>query len=166
MADEITRERLLAALEQERAALMGLLPRFGEEQWRAARREDGWTAHDIATHLADSNYGLALILLGELSPPLPLDESSGWMQGLDDYNEQRRQKNAALPRDKVLSRMSSSFDHARRAIETTDDLSAPGPYGPVHTRGQWLRRIVQHTRMHRRDLEQLLGADTPLPSTT
>jgi uncharacterized protein (TIGR03083 family) len=156
MNDEPTREDLLAALERERAAMMDLLPPFAEERWRTAARDDGWTAHDIATHLADSNYGLALILLGEVPPPLALDESSGWMQGLDEYNEQRRQKNAALPREKVLSRMASAFDHARRAIEATDDLAAPGPYGPVHTKGQWLRRIVQHTKQHRRDLEQLL----------
>ena len=158
MDDTITREQLLAVIERERAALLDLLPRFSHEQWYSATRDDGWTAHDIATHLADSNYGLALIVLGEAQPPLQLDASTGWMDGLDTYNEQRRQKNAALPREKVLSRTASAFDHARRAIETVDDLAAPGPYGPIHTKGMWLRRIVQHTQMHRRDLEQLLGA--------
>jgi uncharacterized protein (TIGR03083 family) len=158
MPELTTREELLAALEHERAVLLDLLPRFSDEQWRAMARDDGWTAHDIAAHLADSNYGLALMVLGELQPPLAFDESTGWMAGLDEFNEQRRQKNAGLPREKVLSRMAASFDHARRAIEATTDLDAPGPYGPVHTKGQWLRRIIQHTRMHRRDLEQLLAA--------
>ena len=51
--------------EQERATLLELLPRFSDEQWRTAARDDGWTAHDIATHLADANYGLALMALGE-----------------------------------------------------------------------------------------------------
>ena len=156
MTTAISREELLEALEQERAALLDLLPRFSEERWRSATRGDGWTAHDIVMHLADSNYGLALIVLGELQPPLKLDEASGWMQGLDEYNEQRRQKNAALSREKALSRTVNALDQARRAIETVDDLAAPGPYGPVHTKGQWLQRIVQHTRIHRRDIEQLL----------
>src|SRR5262245_37151684 len=152
-----TREELLSALEQERAVLLAVLPRFSEEQWRATTRSDGWTAHDIATHLADANYGLALMALGELQPPLPLDERGGWMAGLDEYNQLRREKNAALPREKVLSRSAKALDEGRRAIETIDDLDAPGPYGAVHTKRQWLQRIVLHTRQHRRELEQLLG---------
>src|SRR5690242_12195341 len=156
MATLTTREELLAALDQERARLLELLPRFSDEQWRTVTRDDGWTAHDIATHLADANYGLALMVLGELSPPLKLDETSGWMAGLDEYNLQRREKNAGLPREKVLSRTTNALEQARRAIDATDDMEAPGPYGPVHTKRQWLQRIVMHTRQHRRDLEQLL----------
>lgn len=158
MANIPTRAELLAALDQERAALLALLPRFSDEQWRTAARADGWTAHDIAAHLADSNYGLALMVLGELQPTMKLNEQTGWLE-VNDLNEQRRQKNATLPREKVLSRMASSFDHARRALEATEDFGAPGPYGAVHTKGQWLRRIVGHTREHRQDLEQLLDRE-------
>src|SRR5262245_49100400 len=152
-----TREELLAALEQEGAALLAVLPRFSDAQWRATTRGDGWTAHDIATHLADANYGLALMALGELQPPLQLDERNGWMAGLHEYNRARREKNAALPREKVLRRSPKALDEGRRAIETIDDLDAPGPYGPVQTKRQWLQRIVLDTRQHRRELEQLLG---------
>jgi DinB family protein len=151
-----TREELLGALDQERAALLDLLPRFSDEQWRSATRDDGWTAHDIATHLADANYGLALMVMGELPPPLPLDQASSWMSGLNEYNQERRRKNAELPREKVLSRSAKALDQGRHAIETIDDLDAPGPYGPVHTRRQWLQRIILHTRQHRGELEQLL----------
>jgi len=52
--------------------------------------------------------------------------------------------------------MSSSFDHARRAIETIDDYDAPGPLGPIHTKRFWIERIIRHNQEHRRDLEQLL----------
>jgi hypothetical protein len=156
MPASFNREDLLAALEGERAAMLELLPRFGDEQLRAATRADGWTAHDIAMHTADSNYGLALMVLGEIPPATQLNEQTGWMS-VDGLNEQRRQKNATLPRAKVMSRMASSFDHARRAIETIDDYDAPGPLGPRHTKGQWLQRIIAHTRDHRQDLEQLLG---------
>jgi uncharacterized protein (TIGR03083 family) len=155
MAELDTQDALLEALEIERAVLEQLLARFDEQRWRAAGRADGWSAHDIAGHLADSNYGLALLVLGEMQPALPLSDT-GWMQA-DDYNQQRREKNAALPMGKILTRLASSFEHARRAIAATSDLSAPGPYGPIHTKGLWLNRIVAHTRAHREDLEQILG---------
>lgn len=154
MSELTTQSELLAALADERAALEKLIPKYTEERWRAVAREDGWTAHDIAAHLADSTYGLALMTLGELQPTLPLDQR-GWMD-VGDYNVQRREKNAALPREKVAARLASSFEHARRAIEATDDLSAPGPYGPVHTKGLWLNRIIAHCREHRAEMEALL----------
>ena len=156
MLTTLNREDLLAALARERAAMLELLPRFGDEQLRTAARADGWTAHDIATHTADSNYGLALMVLGEIPPALRVDEQTGWISP-NELNEQRRQKNAGLPREKLMSRMASSFDHARRAIETIDDYDAPGPLGPRHTKRQWLERIVEHAGEHRRDLERLLG---------
>ena len=156
MATPINREDLLARLEHERAALLELLPRFSDQQLRTAMRADGWTAHDIAMHTADSNYGLALMVLGEIPPAIRVNEQTGWVDP-DEVNEQRRQKNANLPREKVMSRMASSFEHARRAIETIDDYDAPGPLGARHTKGQWLKRIVDHAGAHRQDLEQLLG---------
>jgi hypothetical protein len=87
---------------------------------------------------------------------MPLNEQ-GWMD-VTDLNQQRREKNASLPKEKVATRLASSFEHAKRAIETTDDLGAPGPYGPVHTKGMWLHRIIAHSYSHRLELEQLLGA--------
>jgi hypothetical protein len=156
MSTQINREDLLAALERERVAMLELLPRFSDERMRSATRADGWTAHDIATHTADSNYGLALMVLGEIPPAIQVNEQTGWVNA-DAINEQRRQKNANLPREKVMSRMASSFEHARRAIETIDDYDAPGPLAPRHTKGQGPTRIGDHAGEHRRDLEQLLG---------
>jgi hypothetical protein len=155
MTSEQSRDALLTALDHERAALLALLPRFGEQQWRSAARADGWSAHDIACHVADSTYGLARMITGEIAPVLPLGET-GWMNP-DELNEQRRQKNTELPREKVLSRTASAFEYARRALESTADFDAPGPYGAVHTKGMWFNRIVDHTRAHRVELEELLG---------
>jgi uncharacterized protein (TIGR03083 family) len=155
MLELTSRDALLEALATEKAALEAVVARYTEATWRGNIRSDGWNAHDIAAHLADANYGLALMVLGEVKPSMPLNEQ-GWMD-IDDYNQQRREKNAALPMEKVLSRLASSFEHAQRAIEATDDLQAPGPYGPVHTKSLWLNRIVAHTHMHRLDLAELLG---------
>src|SRR5262245_19884165 len=89
-ADLKTTVALLDGLEAEQHALEALLPRIDETMWQSASRADGWSPHDIIAHLADSNYGLALMTLGELQPSLPLSDKN-WMQ-VDDYNQQRRIK--------------------------------------------------------------------------
>lgn len=150
------RDELLAALDAERSALLDLLPRFGDEQLRQTTRADGWTAHDIAAHVADSSFGLARLVLGEAPPALPVNPATGWMDPTD-YNHQRREQNRALSREKLAARLAGGFDNARRAIETVADYDAPGPYGPKHTKGQWLQRIVDHTREHREELAALLS---------
>src|SRR3954468_21380003 len=101
MASSLTRADLLSTLEHERAAMLDLLPRFGDEQLHTAMRADGWSAHDIAMHTADSNYGLALMVLGEIPPAIQVNEQTGWVDAAN-INEQRRQKNANLPRAKVM----------------------------------------------------------------
>jgi hypothetical protein len=156
MPEEMNQQQLAGAIEQERARWLELLPRFNDEQWQLSQRADGWTAHDIVAHVADSNYGLALMALGEIKPQLPLNPETGWMD-VDDYNEQRRARNASLPRAKITERLSTSLDHMRRAIEGTDDMDAPSPIGPPHTMGTWLRRMVQHNQEHRQELEQMMG---------
>lgn len=156
MPTSFDRDAMLAALESEQNALTALLPRFSDAQWRDASRADGWTAQDIASHVADSIYGLARLTLGEMEPMLPTDPATGWMDA-SDYNEQRRQQNRTLPREKLASRMAAAFGTARRAIETVPDPEAAGPYGPQHTKAQWLQRIVDHVHEHRSELEELLG---------
>lgn len=151
-----TRDELLAALDAERTALLELLPRFADEQLRASTRADGWTAHDIAAHVADSSFGIARLVLGEVPPVLPVNPTTGWMDP-SDYNDQRREQNRGLSRDKLNARLAGGFDNARRAIEGVADYDAPGPYGPNHTKGQWLRRIVDHAREHREELAALLS---------
>ena len=154
MDTEVSHDALLTSLQQEQNRLLDLLPRFSDEQWQISARDDGWTVHDIVMHMADATYGLSLMVLGEIQPSLAIDPQTGWMD-VGAYNEQRRQKNAGLSREKAMSRITSSFVQARRAIESTDDRDAPGPYGPIYTKGQWLQRIVNHLEEHRHDLEQM-----------
>jgi hypothetical protein len=156
MSEEMTRAGLLTTLEQERRLMLELLPQLSDAQWRGLSRADAWTVHDIVMHVADSTYGLSLMLLGEVPPTTPANPETGWMD-VDAHNEQRRQKNAALPREKVMSRVTGAFDTARRAVEATTDLDSPGPLGPVHTKGQWLRRVIEHVESHRQELKGLVG---------
>lgn len=152
-----SRAALLAALEEEQTQMAAQLSQFSDDQWRTLARDDGWTVHDIASHVADTTYGLALMITGQAAaPPMPIDPTTGWFSP-DEYNEIRRQKNRDLPREKVMSRMASSFDAARRAVEATDDYDVPVTFGPRATTGYVLQRIVDHSAGHRAELERLSG---------
>jgi uncharacterized damage-inducible protein DinB len=156
MNDEDLRAALLPALEVEARTLLALVQAHDGAVLRAATREDGWTAHDILAHIADATYGLALLTLGEAQPTLPTDPQTGYLSP-HEYNEQRRQKNADISHEKLLSRLESAFATARRAIVDTADLAADGPYGPPTTRRDWLQRIVDHAQGHREELSALLA---------
>ncbi|NJM05990.1 maleylpyruvate isomerase family protein [Candidatus Gracilibacteria bacterium] len=155
MQDHELRTTMLAALDAEYSVLMARCRKYDGAQLRAAVRADGWTAHDILAHVADATYGLSLLTLGEAQPTLPTDPQTGYLSP-HEYNEQRRQKNADLSVEKLLSRLESAFATARRAIAETSDLAADGPYGPPTTRHDWLQRIVDHAQGHREELAELL----------
>lgn len=145
---------LLAALDAEEIALQVALARYSDMALTVTTRADGWTAHDIVAHLSDSTYGLALMLLGEIPVSLPVDPQTGWISP-HDYNEQRRQKNAGLSREKLNQRIAGAFTAARRAAAAEVDPTAPGPTGESFTRADWHQRAIDHIRGHRAELEDL-----------
>lgn len=149
----ITHDTLHQRLAEEQAELMQLLPSFSDQQWQSTHRDDGWTIHEIVGHLADSNYGLALMVLGEIPPAIPIND-----QGKLDpsgINESGRQRNASLPREKIMERLAKSFAHVQRAIDGSPDLHTAGPYGESMTRAMWLERIMDHMKDHRQELAAL-----------
>lgn len=156
MTNTVTHAGLHQRLEEEQQALMALLTGLSDQHWTDVSRSDGWSVHEVVGHLADSNYGLALMTLGEIPPAIPLND-----QGKLDpsgINESGRQRNAALGREKIVERLTKSFGHVRRAIDGSADLQADGPYGPGSTRGMWLQRIIDHMAEHRRELEGVIGS--------
>ena len=152
MSNDFNRAALLTGLEEQRTQLLALLSQFSDEQWRGVAREDGWAIHDIAVHVADSTYGLALIALGEGREALPTDPTSGQVSP-HDFNEYRRQKNRELPREKLMSRMVAAFAAAQRALETVEDLDTPVNFGEGATKGRVLQRIVEHLAEHQGELQ-------------
>lgn len=154
MPTEFDQAAVLAALDAEEAALQAALAGYSDTALTASTRADGWTAHDIAAHLADSTYGLALMLLGEIPVSLPTDPQTGWISP-HEYNEQRRQKNTGLSREKLSQRMAGAFAAARRAAIAEAEPTALGPTGESFTRADWHQRTIAHIRSHRAELEDL-----------
>lgn len=158
MQPVLDRETLRAAFEAERSALMSVIGRLQVEQWESLKRDDGWIAHDIVMHLADTNYGLALMAQRKTLPWMSFDRQRGWFDQaqVDLMNQERREKNKGLPLEKVLSRTEKSLDEVAAAIDTVEDLDAESPLDASISTGVMLRRIVRHMAEHRSELEYLL----------
>lgn len=156
MTSTVTHAGLHQRLGEEQQALMALLTGLSDQQWTDVSRDDGWSVHEVVGHLADANYGLALMTLGEIAPAIPVNEQG--QLDASGINESGRQRNAALGREKIMERLTKSFGHVARAIDGSADLHADGPYGAASTRGMWLQRIVNHMAEHRRELEAVIGS--------
>jgi uncharacterized damage-inducible protein DinB len=158
MQPVLDRDTLRAAFEAERKALLAVINRLQADQWHSLAREDGWTAHDIVTHLADTNYGLALMAQRKTLPSMSFDSQRGWFDQaqVDQMNQDRREKNKDLPLEKVLSRTEKALDEVAAAIEAVEDLEAESPLDGSISNGTMLRRIVRHMAEHRSELEVLV----------
>ena len=156
MTNQLDRAALITALDAESQQVLALLPQFSDQQWRTNSRADGWTAHDIAGHMADSTYGLALMLLGESTVNVPADPLTGQADA-SVINQTRREKNRDLPREKVLSRMTAAFATARRAFDTVEDYATVVPFGQGVNKGWLMQRIIDHSVAHREELQALLA---------
>lgn len=149
--EQPARERIRAELDAEAAALRALLERISDAEWHSRQRADGWTIHDIVSHIADSSYGISRMVTLGLPPGVQLDVHA--------RNAERRERLRDLPRPEVERRVGSGFATARDALATVADMDAPGPAGSNRTVGEWLALIPLHNASHREEIEQLLAGD-------
>jgi hypothetical protein len=149
------RDPLLTALAAEHTALAAVITAIDDDAWRAPIRADGWSPHDIVAHVADGTYGMARMIADELPAP----DFSGPVQiaqslvAIDAFNDARRMTNAALSREKVVSRLASAFAVAERAIRNCPDPSMVRPAGTRQDLAFWAQRIVDHAAGHREELK-------------
>lgn len=148
-ADILTRDGLAGTIRTEQAALKLLLETIGDDDWATRTREDGWTIHDLVGHIADSLFGINMLVRGQLPPGQPLD--------MDALNAQRRERNLPLSRAEIESKLAKGFDTVLTTVEELPDLDAPGPFGPDQTLGWWLSVTAFHTAEHRAQLEQIMS---------
>ena len=163
--NELTREAMLNDLAEEQAALIDFLSPLSDVEWHTLAREDGWSVHDIAAHVADVH--LTTVALGGVVPHLtPADVGvtlpmmpSGRVN-IERLNMMRYQVNRGLSRDEVLRRLVKAFTLVRKAIKALDDdrFAGPGPYGPAETMREWFNAALLHGQGHRLQLERLYAS--------
>jgi hypothetical protein len=162
---ERTRQAILDGLDKEQDALLKLLSRFSDEEWRVLTRDDGWSVHDVAAHVAD--VYLATLATSGLAPRLPkaavgvtLPMSPDGRVNVERLNMLRYQINHRLSREEVEKRLAEAHTALVEAVGALDDeqLAGPGPYGPPETMREWFNAMVSHSREHRRQLERIYAS--------
>ncbi len=148
-ADILTRDGLAGTIRAEQAALKLLLTAINDDDWATRTREDGWTIHDLVGHIADSLFGINMLVRGQLPQGQVLD--------MDAINAQRRERNLSISRAEIETKLANGFDTVLATVQELPDLDAPGPFGPEQTLGWWLSVTAHHTGEHRAQLEQILG---------
>lgn len=160
--NELTRQVVLDDLSEEQSALMKFLSALSDTEWRTLARDDGWSVHDIAAHIADAHLTtmalsntlphLAPGIVGVTLPILPNGRVN-----TERLNMMRYEINRGLSRDEVMKRLSRGFALITKTVKTLDDdvLAAPGPYGPSGTMLEWFNTTVSHCREHRLQLEHV-----------
>lgn len=159
---KLTRQAILDALDEEQGALMDLLSRFSDEEWRLLTRDDGWNVHDIAAHIADvylanvATSGLARHL-SKATVGVTLPMTPDGRVNVERLNMLRYQINRGLSRQQVLQRLVEAGKVVAETVHTLDDerLEGFGPYGPPETMLEWFNAMVQHSREHRLQLEHI-----------
>lgn len=162
---ELSRDKIVNDLVEERGALKALLTRFNDEDWRSLTRSDSWSVHDIVAHIADIHLSTIAISgifrrpsRAKLGVTLPMTPNGH--VNVERLNMLRYQVNSKLSRAEVMVRLDEAFKIVAEAINALDEdqLSGPGPYGPPETMLGWFNGLILHIREHRLQLEQIYAS--------
>jgi hypothetical protein len=163
--NELSRQDVLNSLTKEHNTLMDFLSRLSDEEWRVLVRNDGWSMHDIAAHVAD--VYLSTVRLSGVAPHVPKSAAGMTLPMMPDgrvnierLNMLRYQTNRELPRDVVVGRLHEAHEALVNTIDALeqDRLDGPGPYGPPYTMLTWFNAMVLHVREHRLQMKRIYTA--------
>lgn len=142
---------------RQRRRLNSLVDQLSEEEWAAPSRCEGWSIHDVVTHVASTDRFWSLSLESALAgAPTKL------LIGFDPKATPAQMAEGArsLDRADVVAGLSAGVDALCRAVEslTEDqwDLTAEAPPGHVSVRTM-LHHALWDTWIHERDVVLPLG---------
>lgn len=146
-------ERVRASWQRERAAIDAVVSHLDAAQAKEPVRDDGWTTHDIVSHVATAGRAFLRQLQTESV------WSSGQAVDVNALNRQSHERNHNRAWPDVLHYWQQTGDDITAFLEaapaTIGEQAAHLPWLPdVRTAGDVLRMLIVHTRSHREELEQ------------
>lgn len=166
--NELSRQDVLNSLTQEHNTLMDFLSSLSEDEWRGLVRNDGWSIHDIAAHIAD--VYLTTVRLSGAAPRVPKAAAGMTLPMMPDgrvnverLNMLRYQANRELPHEVIVQRLIEACQALLDTIKVMeqDRLEGPGPYGPPYTMLTWFNAMVLHVREHRLQMKRIYSTSRP-----
>ena len=145
-------DRVRASWARESAAIDAAVSMVREADARQPIRADGWTTHDVVSHVAQATRAF----LRQLQPAQALPPGTPF--NVDDLNAQARDRNQTRAWPDVITYWQRARDEVTAFLDSAPanigEQAAQLPWLPqVQTVGDVLRVLILHTRNHREELE-------------
>jgi uncharacterized protein (TIGR03083 family) len=161
----VDRDRIVALLTEEFAAISAMCRDFDDASWMTPTCLPGWTVKDQLSHLT----GTERMLAGEQPPAVTVPTAEYLKNDLARANEVWVEAGRPMPGAEVLAGFEAATDRRRAALEamTQEDFDKPSwtPVGRDETYGRFMRVRHYDCFLHEHDIRQALGlADREAPS--
>jgi uncharacterized protein (TIGR03083 family) len=153
----VDRDRVVAALEEEWAALLDLLGGLGPDDWGRPTACPGWSVQDNVAHV----IGTEASLEGRPTPEVELAEVPHVRNELGRFNEQWVESYRSRPPAEVVADLRAVVEARRASLAGMDQDAFDGPAdtpGGPDTFGRFMRIRIMDTWMHEQDIREAVGA--------
>ena len=152
----VDRERVVAALEEDWAALLDLLEGLAPEDWARPTDCPGWSVQDNVSHVV----GLESMLEGRPLPDVELGETAHIRNDLGRLNELWVESHRSQTPTELLADLRAVIAARRATLVGMDDAAFEAPAAtPVgeDTYGRFMRIRVMDTWFHEQDVREAVG---------
>ena len=166
--NSMSQEELIGEIENVNREFIQQLSKFSTEKLNKTREEESWTAGQVTEHIIKSNGGILNQLLnGDATPTTrPFDEQVDLIKNI--FRSEDKMKTAPVlephqPPHNLEDLMNSLNQQKVQQLKTIKekelaDLSSELQFPPAPnglTRYEWLIFMVEHTRRHGKQIENI-----------
>jgi uncharacterized protein (TIGR03083 family) len=152
----VDRDRVVAALEEDWAALLDLLDGLAPGDWARPTDCPGWSVQDNVSHVV----GLEAMLEGRPMPDVELGDTSHIRNDLGRFNELWVESYRSRSPGEVLADLRAVVAARRATLAGMDEAAFEAPAAtPVgeDTYGRFMRIRVMDTWFHEQDVREAVG---------
>jgi len=155
---EVRTTALHHELASAQAELLAVLDRVGPDDWQRPSPNEGWTIHDLLTHLSTSEVGfvptLRRMAAGQGGVPSDFDP--------DRWNAGQLRRRGTTPPEQLRQELEAAHQQMLAMVDALDDHAldqrghlSTGEEGSTEDN---VRLVARHKRGHTQDIQAALAA--------